>query len=390
MTCYLDIKPFDYCNFEFNNFIKIDNQLYFVNKIYDYDITSNSPTKVDLITVQDLNGYTKNNYNFSVLELFNQQGVSWDNTSDYIHIDGTGSETIYISSTSDVTFEFDPEVFPILTINGERGTGVISAGTKIPVTFYNVETNSEGTVTFKNRDELSITINVKTEINSKFTVYDTDKTEYNTSDKVILENTSPLTKTIYITSPNADVSWNDNGTNLQDLTINGAAGSGTIPKGTLVPVTLTMDVGENEPKDMPVYGEIKFYTPQKTVIIDIMLIWNRIFDIYRWDGEIWNEDFDYIELTPSEPIKTIYLSANDEVEWSDVSGDLQNLYLSTDQDAEDWGNYTRGSGTIYPPSNMKPVHFRMDIEGQQGTDSGKVSFFDGAYEWFIDVVLRSE
>lgn len=390
VTCYLDIKPFDYCNFEFNNFIKIDNQLYFVNKIYDYDITSNSPTKVDLITVQDLNGYTKNNYNFSVLEIFNQQGVSWDNTSDYIHIDGTGSETIYISSTSDVTFEFDPEVFPTLTINGERETGVIQAGTKIPVTFHNIETNSEGTVTFKNRDELSITINVKTEINSKFTVYDTDKTEYNTSDKVILENTSPLTKTIYITSPNVDVSWNDNGTNLQDLTINGKAGSGTIPKGTMIPVTLTMDVGENEPKDMPVYGEIKFYTPQKTVIIDIMLIWNRIFEIYRWDGEVWNEDFDYIELTPSEPIKTIYLSANDEVEWSDVSGDLQNLYLSTDQDAEDWGNYTRGSGTIYPPSNMKPIHFRMDKQGQQGTDSGKVSFFDGAYEWFVDVVLRSE
>lgn len=226
------------------------------------------------------------------------------------------------------------------------------------------------------------------ELNTKFTVYDTDKTEYNTSNKIYLENTGTLTKTLYITSPNVAVSWNDNGTNLQDLYVNGVAGSGTIPKGTLVPVTLTMDVGDNESKDMPVYGEIKFYTPQKTVIIDVTLVWNEIFDIYRWDGQRWDEDYDYIELTRSEPIKTIYLSANDDVEWSDVSSNLQNLYLSTDQDEEDWGGYENGSGTIYPPSNMKPVHFRMDVTSQQGTDSGKVSFFNGRHEWFIDVVLN--
>lgn len=388
VTCYLDIKPIDYCNFEFNNFVKIDNQLYFVNKIYDYDITSNSPTKVDLITVQDLNGYTKNNYNFSLLEVFNQDKQPWNNQTDYIHIDGTGSETIYISSTSDVTFEFDHEVFPVLTINGERETGIIPAGTKIPVTFHNVETNGEGTVTFSNEDDKSIIIDVKTEINTKFTLYDSDKTVWSSTDKIYLENTGTLTKTLYITSQNADVSWNDDGTNLQDLTVNGVAGSGTIPKGTLVPVTLTMDIGDNESRDMPVYGKIKFYTPQKTVIIDVTLVWNEIFDIYRWDGERWNEDFDYIELTQSEPIKTIYLSANDDVEWSDVSGDLQNLYLSTDSDEEDWGGYKNGGGVIYPPSNMKPVHFRMDTSGQQGTDSGKVSFFNGKHEWFIDVVLR--
>ena len=388
VTCYLDIKPFDFCNFKFNNFIKIDNQLYFVNKIYDYDITSNTPTKVDLITIQDLNGYTKDNYNFSVFELYNQYKRPWNNQTDYIYLDGNESETIYISSTSDVTFNFDPEAFPVLTINGEREIGVIPAGTLVPVTFHNVETNSQGTVTFSNEDGQSIMIDVKTEINSKFTVYDTDKTIWSSTDKINLENTGPLTKTIYITSPNVAVSWNDNGTNLQDVTINGRAGSGSIPKGTMVPVVFTMDVDDGETHDMPITGQIKFYTPQKTVIVNVRLVWNEIFELYRLDGEVWNEDFDYIELTQSDSIKTIYLSANDEVEWSDVSGDLQNLYLSTDTDEEDWGNYTRGSGTIYPPSNMKPVHFRMDKQGQQGTDSGKVSFFNGKREWFIDVVLR--
>jgi len=503
VTCYLHISPTDYMNFEFNKFIKIENQLYMVNKIYDYDITNNSTTKVDLITIQNINGYIENDFNknFTIFKFYNPNEEIYNSRVDYIDLKNAETETWYVSSSSDVNWSFInlPANFPQselakISVNGETISGAIQAGIKVPINIKNNGTDLNATILFENQQGFSVSVNIRTffkemqffnssnnviyeydmllenvgqtktiymtantpvawrdvnssllgvqvyynnntstgayqegtipagtkvpitfkmvdsttqsgaieftngidsftvdvqkELNTKFTVYDTDKTEYNTSDKVVLENTSPLTKTIYITSPNTDVSWNDNGTNLQDLYVNGAAGSGTISKGTLVPVTLTMEVGDNESRDMPVYGEIKFYTPQKTVIIDIMLIWNRIFDIYRWDGEIWKEDFDYIELTPSEPMKTIYLSANDEVEWSDVSGDLQNLYLSTDQDAEDWGNYTRGSGTIYPPSNMKPIHFRMDKQGQQGTDTGKVSFFNGKHEWFVDVVLR--
>lgn len=63
VTCYIRLTPQDYINFEFNKFIMIENQLYMVNKIYDYNIDSNEPTKVDLITVQDITGYTTNNFN---------------------------------------------------------------------------------------------------------------------------------------------------------------------------------------------------------------------------------------------------------------------------------------------------------------------------------------
>lgn len=62
ITCYVHLKPIDYINFEFKKFIKIGNQLCMVNKIYDYDITSNGTTKVDFITIQDVSGYTTNNY----------------------------------------------------------------------------------------------------------------------------------------------------------------------------------------------------------------------------------------------------------------------------------------------------------------------------------------
>lgn len=57
VTCYLHLKPSDFSNFEYNNFIKINNVLYFVNKIYDYNIGETGSTKVDLITIQDISSY---------------------------------------------------------------------------------------------------------------------------------------------------------------------------------------------------------------------------------------------------------------------------------------------------------------------------------------------
>lgn len=62
VTCYLRLTPYDIANFQYNNFVKIENQLYMVNKIYDYSIDENIPTKVDLITIQDIKGYTDSNF----------------------------------------------------------------------------------------------------------------------------------------------------------------------------------------------------------------------------------------------------------------------------------------------------------------------------------------
>lgn len=63
VSCYLYLTPFDFANFEYNNFVKIENQLYMVNKIYDYQVSEYTSTKVDLITIQDIKGYTDNNFN---------------------------------------------------------------------------------------------------------------------------------------------------------------------------------------------------------------------------------------------------------------------------------------------------------------------------------------
>lgn len=57
VTTYVRISPLEFTNFKFNQFWKIGDQLYIVNKIYDYDITSDKPTKVDLLTVQNISSY---------------------------------------------------------------------------------------------------------------------------------------------------------------------------------------------------------------------------------------------------------------------------------------------------------------------------------------------
>ena len=57
VTCYMQLTLFDYINFQFNKFVMIDHQLYMVNKISDYDISTVEPTKVELITVNDINNY---------------------------------------------------------------------------------------------------------------------------------------------------------------------------------------------------------------------------------------------------------------------------------------------------------------------------------------------
>lgn len=62
ITCYVRFTPEMWNNFEYNQFVKVDNQVCFVNKIYDYDITNTESIKVDLITVQDIAGYNENNY----------------------------------------------------------------------------------------------------------------------------------------------------------------------------------------------------------------------------------------------------------------------------------------------------------------------------------------
>lgn len=62
LTAYFNLTPKDFMNFQFNTFVTIENQLYFVNKIFDYDVTSEHSVKVELLTVQDISNYYQNDF----------------------------------------------------------------------------------------------------------------------------------------------------------------------------------------------------------------------------------------------------------------------------------------------------------------------------------------
>ena len=55
VTCYVNLTLKDWLSFQFNRFVQIDKQLYFVNKISDFDASGNaSSTQVELLRVTNL------------------------------------------------------------------------------------------------------------------------------------------------------------------------------------------------------------------------------------------------------------------------------------------------------------------------------------------------
>lgn len=63
VTCYLYITPNEFKQFNSKTFIVIDNQLFVINKIMDYN-PNNPITKVELIQVSDINGYLNTRFDF--------------------------------------------------------------------------------------------------------------------------------------------------------------------------------------------------------------------------------------------------------------------------------------------------------------------------------------
>lgn len=58
VTAYLIIDPIEYEKIKFNRFVTIDNQLFMINKVIDYDINTTGSTKVELIQINDPDNYT--------------------------------------------------------------------------------------------------------------------------------------------------------------------------------------------------------------------------------------------------------------------------------------------------------------------------------------------
>lgn len=58
VTCYVKMTPIEFQDFNYKKFVTVDNQLFVVNKIFDYEVNTKM-TKVELIQVTDITGYTE-------------------------------------------------------------------------------------------------------------------------------------------------------------------------------------------------------------------------------------------------------------------------------------------------------------------------------------------
>ena len=69
LTAYFYLTPEDYKKINFRQFVKVENTLYHVNRIVDYDFDTNSPTKVELVQVWNVDSYTGGQYSFPDLSV---------------------------------------------------------------------------------------------------------------------------------------------------------------------------------------------------------------------------------------------------------------------------------------------------------------------------------
>ena len=113
LTCYVKITPEEFNRFNANTFVLIDNQLFVVNKIADFDVNNNA-TKVELIQVTDINGYT--NVSFAFPEVL----ISTNKV--YLDTSGTDSAFIEINARSyPPVNDSDISIRPI-TVGSNRST----------------------------------------------------------------------------------------------------------------------------------------------------------------------------------------------------------------------------------------------------------------------------
>lgn len=107
VTCYIKITPTEFEQFNFKTFVVIDNQLFTVNKVVDFDVKNNI-TKMELIQVTNIKGYTEQKLQFPA--------IAYDKTAINITTqNGYGSASIQFTSYPTLSYG-DWEITPVNAI----------------------------------------------------------------------------------------------------------------------------------------------------------------------------------------------------------------------------------------------------------------------------------
>lgn len=254
VTCYMDLAQSDFNSFDYNHFVTVGNQLYLVNKIFDFDINSNEPTKVELLTINDITGYTTIKYQFGTSDYVNIYYNDQNGIKQYIDLDSTS--TIEIADYGVLTVEtskagsFKWDNRNLYVNNTFIGTGDIEVGSNELV--FNYETDSDDIcdlyITIDDR-EYELTLIMRA--NAALTITYQDE---NASVPVILSNGQSIViqeQGKFVVTTNAPLTWKDKNGTMQELLLNGTNGSGSIPAGTTT-LVCTYDY------HMPTHGVLEF------------------------------------------------------------------------------------------------------------------------------------
>lgn len=233
VTCYLRLKNSDWNNFDFNKFVKIDNQLYFVNKIFDYNPSSNEPTKCELITIQDVNGYIKDGYN-PYLAISPETDTTTRNSGSVV-VNVESTQDVYVTSSIPTYIQIDGKNLSNTTPQTiQSGKHTITTN-GVPASYSNaVITFRSGTYT----KTLTITFT------SYFDLYWYDANAIGNLGAKIDNNSTEVFQVdeqeTWILQSSSDWIWANTDSGLQDFKINGTDGSGS-GSASAIGVPLSID-----------------------------------------------------------------------------------------------------------------------------------------------------
>lgn len=143
VTAYFYITQNEFNRFKFNKLVSLDNQIFMVNKIIDFEPSSNKPTKCELIQISNLDNYTTPIKEFEPIQVnFNKNFPIEDGKYTIYHDDGYFTFSFEIRSYpqatgvlniiySDQQYSYDPvyfedrevydDIITSFTITGELG-----------------------------------------------------------------------------------------------------------------------------------------------------------------------------------------------------------------------------------------------------------------------------
>lgn len=93
LTAYIYITPDEFADIDFREFVKIDNILYHIDKVYDYDFNANNPVKMDLVQVWNLSAYTDGQGDFPYL-FTEEESVIATTTAQTLTVYASGNWTV--------------------------------------------------------------------------------------------------------------------------------------------------------------------------------------------------------------------------------------------------------------------------------------------------------